>query len=311
MWHGSGKDIVSKRTRVSEEARQPLVIAQALSMWDIRKTGSDLPLLVSGHLKAPRRCAVWVALALVAGLTACAKPQAGAAFNDPYEAANRRAYESSKRLDQALLRPIAVQVAKSPPATTQPIVNFADNLGLPSSILNGVLQGDLKGAAGNTARLLLNTTLGLGGLLDPASDIGLNEKPADFGQTLAVWGVPEGAYLFVPVLGPSTERDAFGDLVDFFIDPFAVYAPHNLVVGRRVARVEGLVIDRGRHLETVDSILYDSADGYAQSRLLYLQNRRYELGDAAGSAYVDPYADPYAAPSAADATPGFADPYAN
>ncbi len=254
-----------------------------------------------------RGCALWAAVVVSFGLSACAKAPEGAAFNDPYESFNRRVYEGSKRLDRAILRPVGMAIAEAPPESTQPIVNFADNLGLPSAVLNGLLQGDLKGAISNTGRFILNTTLGIGGLLDPAGDIGLTEQKADFGETLAVWGVPEGAYLFLPVLGPSTTRDAFGELVDAFIDPLAVYGTPDLNIARTVTRVEGRLIDRGRFGDTVDSVLYDSADGYAQTRLIYLQNRRFDLGPAGGTTYVDPYADPaFALPDS-----GFADPYAN
>jgi phospholipid-binding lipoprotein MlaA len=190
-----------------------------------------------------------------------------------------------------------------PADVTDPVVNFADNTALPGMVVNGLLQGDIEGVASNTLRFLLNSTVGIGGLYDPADAIGLFEQSTDFGQTLAVWGVPEGAYRELPLRGPSTERDAAGGIVDIFLDPlgYALDGEQRAVVtGTRVA---GKVIDRGRFAQTVDSVLYDSADSYAQARILYLQNRRFELGQGAFSGAIDPYADPCAG--------GFEDPYAD
>ncbi len=212
-------------------------------------------------------------------------------------------HEFNKGLDRTIVRPVATTVARVPSEITDTVVNFADNTALPGMVVNGLLQADIEGVASNTLRLLLNSTVGLGGLLDPADAIGLFEQSTDFGETLAVWGVPEGAYRELPVRGPSTERDAAGGLVDIFLDPLG-YALNGeqraLVTGTRVA---GTLIDRGRYARTIDSVLYDSADSYAQARILYLQNRRFDLGQGAAGGAVDPYADPCAG--------GFEDPYAD
>ena len=119
----------------------------------------------------------------------------------------------------------------------------------------------------------------------------------DFGQTLAVWGVPEGAYVVLPFLGPSTERDTFGLIIDFAFDPLQFLIPPEAQDLQPYAFVGKKVISRGRFGSTVDSLLYESADPYAQARLLYLQNRRFDLGVPVDSSYMeggaDPYADPY------------------
>ena len=123
-----------------------------------------------------------------------------------------------------------------------------------------------------------------------------------FGGTLAAWGAPEGAYLELPLLGPSTQRDAAGKVVDLFTNPlsYVLVAPERHA--GTVARVFDRVGTRDRFGDTIDSVLYESADSYAQTRLIYLQSRRFELGDAASGAYADPYAetvtDPYEDPYA-------------
>lgn len=221
-------------------------------------------------------------LALVT-LAACATPGPGDAPDeifDPYEAQNRKVHERSKAFDKKVLRPVALSYARTVPEPAQEMVgNFAGNLSVPGAVVNQVLQADLEGAFRNSIRFGLNSTLGFAGVFDVASEFGITEDDADFGQTLAVWGVPEGAYLELPVLGPSTERDAVGRVVDFVINPTRLIpAPESyyLTGARFVARIG----DRGRFASTVDSVLYESADSYVQARLLYLQNRRFEVGGA-------------------------------
>lgn len=238
-----------------------------------------------------RRVAV---LAVILPLAACAAAPVPTGIDDPWEAGNREVHAFNKGLDQALLRPAGRAAAQLPEAVRVPAVNFARNAGLPSAIVNNVLQGDIGGAATNVMRFVLNTTVGVLGLADPAGAIGLHEVDADFGGTLARWGVPEGAYLELPVLGPSTERDAAGRVVDLLLDPLGHLGGDRLEPIRRghwPAWAAEQVIDRGRFSDTVDSVLYESADSYAQMRLMYLQNRRFELGQGRDDAYIDPYGD--------------------
>jgi phospholipid-binding lipoprotein MlaA len=233
--------------------------------------------------------------AFCAGLavSACTQAVPGAEFNDPYENTNRNIHEFNKSLDRFALRSAGQVTSAAPEIVTIPIANFADNVGLPGMIVNGLLQGDIGGAATNTMRFVLNTTVGFGGLFDPAGQIGLIEESTDFGETLAVWGAPEGAYIELPVLGPSTERDAIGTLVDFMIDPLARYGTADQVAAATTASVLDIAISRGRFGDTFDSVLYDSADSYAQARLLYLQSRRFALGIEAESTDIDPFQDPF------------------
>jgi phospholipid-binding lipoprotein MlaA len=228
-------------------------------------------------------------------LAGCAAP-VPQAINDPDEAMNREIHAFNVGLDKAILRPVATAVGgdgQGPLA--RGVSNFSDNLGMPSAVLNNVLQLRLGKAAENTVRFGLNTVIGLGGLFDPATALGIPGSKTDFGQTLHIWGVPEGAYVELPFAGPSTTRDTVGLIVDTVIDPLnkLIPSPEDTIVP--VAKVASRVGDRARYMQTLDSVLYDSADSYAQARLLYLQNRRFELGQSAGeTTFEDPYEDPYA-----------------
>jgi phospholipid-binding lipoprotein MlaA len=227
-------------------------------------------------------------------LSACAPPRASG-INDPYEASNRRTHEFNREVDRAVLRPLSRSFGDGEPgAVSQGISNVGGNLGLPSAVLNKALQGRIEDAVHNTVRFALNTTLGIGGLFDVAGAMGLDERETDFGETLHVWGAGEGAYMELPFVGPTTERDALGIVVDTLTDPLGAL-PYPEAGWARAFKFGSKLSDRARFSDTVDSILYDSADSYAQTRLLYLQNRRFELGQEADDAeFLDPYADPYA-----------------
>jgi len=209
-------------------------------------------------------------------LSACAAPGPDARADDPFEVHNREVHEANKVLDQAISSGDGGNSV--PPELGDAVVNFADNVSLPGMVANNLLQLDLAAAASNTARFLLNSTLGLGGLFDPAHDVGLYEDEASFAQTLAVWGIGEGAYLELPVIGPQTQRDIAGRIVDIVIDPFGQVATTELAWAARAAKLGARVVKRGQYGDTIDSVLYDSADSYEQQRLIYLQNRRFELG---------------------------------
>ncbi len=234
--------------------------------------------------------------ALVAALMALAGCAGGPA-DDPLEPFNRAVHEGNKRSDRAVVGPAAkAYAAVVPDPVRQGVSNVAETLELPGDIANDLLQANLKDAATNTLRLGLNLTLGLGGLIDLATEAGLPEADTDFGETLHVWGVGEGPYVELPVFGPSTLRDAVGRVVDIAANPL-----NNVLTGKdamavTAANVLSRLDDRARFSETFESVLYDSADSYAQARLLYLQNRRFELsrGGAAGTAAADDgFIDPY------------------
>ena len=239
-----------------------------------------------------------VPLALGVILAGCASEpvmQDGIRVNDPFEAENRRVHAFNKGFDRRVVAPVA-RLASSGndtgdgPGAMDLVINAGSNLSLPGKVVNSVLQGRPEPAIKNFFRFAVNTTLGIGGLLDPAGqDFGLPEQDTDFGETLAAWGVPEGAYLELPILGPSTQRDAVGKVVDLVIDPLNHLLHRDgawAAFGLRAASKAG---DRARFGDTVDSVLQDSADSYAQLRLIYLMHRRHELNE--GGTDIDPYAD--------------------
>lgn len=244
------------------------------------------------------RLSLFASLALGLILAGCASEpvmQDGIRVNDPYEAHNRRVHAFNKGLDRTVIAPVSNLVSSGEKAPGQTgamdlVINAGSNLSLPGKVVNSVLQGRPEPAIKNFFRFAVNTTLGMGGLLDPAGkDFGLPEQDTDFGETLAVWGVPEGAYLELPVLGPSTQRDAVGKVVDLAIDPLYHLLHRDgawAAFGLRVASKAG---ERARFGDTVDSVLQGSADSYAQVRLIYLMHRRHELNQ--GGAEIDPYAD--------------------
>jgi phospholipid-binding lipoprotein MlaA len=239
-------------------------------------------------------------------VAACSVAPPGTEINDPYEQVNRQVHAFNKTADELVFDSAGEAVNLLPDIVKYGIINFSDNAGLPNAAANGLLQGNFNGAARNSLRFVLNTTIGLLGFFDPASTLGVPEVDTDFGETLAVWGIPEGAYMELPVLGPSTERDTAGIIVDFFFDPlqiFGIAPPINqttteLFETDTIAEVAEIIVERGLYDDTFDSI-YESADSYAQLRLIYLQNRRYEIGENDASAvqptaeeyYFDPYED--------------------
>jgi len=231
-------------------------------------------------------------------LAACGPAPVAQGINDPNEALNRKVHSLNVGVDRAVLRPVALAVTGDD-GTTGPIGkgigNFADNLNEPGRFVNSLLQLRIGDAAQTTLRFAFNSTFGVAGIFDPATLLGVEEKDTDFGETLHVWGAGEGRYVELPLAGPSTERDTVGMVVDYALNPVRILVPEDRAWIATGARLASRIGDRGRYSDTVDSILYESADGYAQARLLYLENRRFELGQTGGEApFEDPYEDPYA-----------------
>jgi len=238
----------------------------------------------------------------VLALTACANPDPAVTRGepyDPYEAENRRMHKFNKGLDRALVRPAGKGYSNAIPDDIEKIIgNFAANLAMPAAIVNNILQGNGKGATEDTYRFVVNTTLGLGGFFDAASDLNMPEKTdTDFGETLYTWGVNEGPYLELPLLGPATTRDTVGKTVDLLTNPLSYLVPSPERFYGTAAAVSSSLSNRGQYADTIDSILYESADSYAASQSIYLQNRRFNLGNGSSEDYLDPYdtgfTDPY------------------
>jgi len=246
----------------------------------------------TGWLRAPL---LFAGLSLFA---ACGAPSGPSAINDPFETTNRKIHALNRGIDRALLGPVSKGYGGIiPKPVSQAVGNLAETLDLPGDIANDLLQLRIGDAAQNTLRLGTNLVFGLGGLIDTSTALGLQGKPTDFGETLHVWGVGEGAYLELPFAGPSTVRDAAGTVVDVVMNPVRLAVPKREAMAATGIKLFSRVGDRDRFSETVESILYDSADSYAQARLLYLQNRRFTLARGATATedeIIDPYEDPYA-----------------
>ncbi len=248
------------------------------------------------------RTRVTFAMTSILLLVACASPGpnhvAGEPF-DPYEKNNRKIHAFNKSLDRNVYRPAGKGYSDFLPDDPETAIGrFAFNLSIPSDIVNNILQLNLRGAFQDTGRFLVNTTVGLGGFFDPASEMNMAQPTrTNFGETLHVWGVKQGAYIELPFLGPSTERATAGMVVDIFTNPITYLLPYPENLYGTAAAVSAGVAARGRYTDTIDSILYDSADSYAASRSIYLQNRRFELGQEGDESYLDPYDDPYGPPS--------------
>ena len=196
---------------------------------------------------------------------------------DPLEGLNRGVWDFNETVINSVARPVVdIYETVTPVPIRNGIVNFFGNLNEIPNAANSLLQGKVKQAANDTGRFLINTTLGLGGLFDVASKVGLNVGDGeDFGQTLAVWGVGQGPYLMLPFLGPTTFRDAPADFIDSFLDPFSYSDKLALRVGMKGMSV---IAENGSYLDQLDVI---SGDKYLFIRDVYLQNREYVISDGA------------------------------
>ncbi len=232
----------------------------------------------------------WVMIAVVAGLASGCARNPAPGVNDPFEATNRARFEQNMALTGALGADDGDEAPRPRPLRRM-VRNFGANLGLPSTILNDLLQLRPHHATENTVRLAINTTVGLGGLFDPASRIGIHGRRSDFGETLHRWGVGEGAYVVLPLYGPSTERDTLGLVVDMAIDPLRFVLPGSEYGWSLAARNAARLADAAEYSDILDANVINTADPYAQARLLYLQTRRYHLGVEVEEEVIDPYAD--------------------
>lgn len=225
----------------------------------------------------------WVTFALAALLAGCASaPSGGAddaparAEHDPLEPLNRGLYAINDAIDRVTLKPIARGYkAVVPEFARRGVTNFSRNLFTPRSAVNNFLQGKPGPGFSDLGRFIINSTLGIGGLIDIATAQGMPEYDEDFGQTLAVWGIPDGPYLFLPILGPNTLRDALATPVNIVSDPLFHY--DNSSVRDKVYVLRA--IDLRMRLLTAEKLLEDSKDPYLTLRESYLQNRRFQVHD--------------------------------
>src|SRR6201996_4423435 len=243
-------------------------------------------------MRRVRHAGALFGVVLTAVLTGCVTlpPNSKPAPQDPWESWNRGVYKVNDKLDRAVAKPVArtyVRVVPAPARTG--VSNVLANLRTTTVMVNDALQGKFKAAANDFARLVVNTTVGFGGLLDPASEMGLDKNDEDFGQTLGRWGVPPGPFLELPFLGPSDTRDGPARIVDIFTGP-THYIDNNWVaygiytVGLVDARADLLPLD-----ETLSKV----SDPYAFVRDAYLQRRAYLVSDGkvTDEVLTDPGAD--------------------
>ena len=229
--------------------------------------------------------AVLLAAAL---LTGCAGTQTidGEVNPDPYEDTNRSFYAFNDALDRHIMIPVAENYVKvTPEPVRDGITNFFDNLEYLNVILHSFLQGKLGQGFSDLTRFVVNSTIGLGGFFDVATDMGLEEHEEDLGQTLAVWGVDPGAYLYIPFLGPYTARNSPDLASSYFTNPFSYISTLFLLPVSAL----NLINDRANLLDASEFVDEASIDPYSFIREAYLQQRRYLIhdGDPPSEGYDD------------------------
>ncbi|BBE34583.1 VacJ family lipoprotein [Sphingosinicella microcystinivorans] len=224
---------------------------------------------------------------------------------DRFEKTNRAIYKFNKGVDTVVLKPVTQGYrAVVPGVARRGVSNALDNVDEPLSFINAVLQGKFKVAFRAVDRFMINSTFGLAGLFDHATEMGLPKQEEDFGQTLAAWGVGSGPYIMLPLLGPSTLRDTVGFGVDTVTDPWSKFQKHvaGLNGTERLGVTAGEAIDlRSRLVDTADPLLATALDEYATVRAAYLQQRLHDIydGDPPEDNFTPTFDDetPHAAPS--------------
>ena len=205
---------------------------------------------------------------------------------DPWEGVNRKVFKFNDTLDRWVLKPVARGYDRLfPSLVKRGVENFFTNLGTPAVALNQLLQGKPGRAAADTGRFLLNSTVGIGGLVDVAAENGLARHDEDFGQTFVVWGAPNGPFVTIPFGGPATVTSTAGMVLDLFTNPVRYISP-----ARDRYLLRGLdTIDNRAALLPTESLI--SGDKYLFLRDAYLQNREFLIND--GIVEDDPFLDEF------------------
>ena len=216
-------------------------------------------------------------LLVVLGASGCASlPPGDPVAHDPWEKMNRSLYSFNDAVDRVSLKPIAKGYKKVLPEPVRDgITNFGQNLGAPRNAINNFLQGKPSRGFSELARFVVNSTVGLGGLIDIASASGVEAHQEDFGQTAAVWGVPPGPYVMVPFVGPQTLRDVI--LMPANVELDVLHHVDESSVRDRLWILRS--IDLRHRVLSLEDLLADSADPYITLRESYLQNREFEIYD--------------------------------
>ena len=208
---------------------------------------------------------------------------------DCFESVNRVVFSFNKGLDTAVFKPVAKGYSYLPDPIKVSVRNFTSNISYTVTIPNHLLQGNLKNFANDTGRFIINTTIGILGIFDPAAKLGLKKiEPEDYGQTLGYWGIGPGCYIMLPVIGPSTTRDTVGKIANTLLDPFYMTTVGDKKVldnnfGDSTYYLEqGFdVIDfRAQNLKSFENLEKNSLDLYASVKSLYLQRRESLIGNS-------------------------------
>ena len=242
-----------------------------------------------------------LAAALWPAAHAIAATESPTAIYDPWQHANRALYRFNNGLDRAILRPAALGYKRVLPRPVRTGVrNVLNNIDTPNTLLNDLLQGRVGLGGQSAARFVINSTVGVAGIFDVASPLGIPADDADFGQTLGRWGLPPGPFLYVPVFGPSDLRDGAGRIVDGFASILSLHDLHLTFWDRTgVDAVDG--VDSRLALDsTIEDVKHTATDPYATERSAYLQYRRSRVVDSTQAVDQLPSFD---APPA-DAKPG-------
>jgi len=216
------------------------------------------------------------AFAALLACSACSNSVIPEQGSDPLESFNRTMHTFNKGVDTAVLRPLSQGYEYAVPETIKHVVNNEVRyVQLPVTLANNVLQGDISRAGDTAARIVVNSTIGGLGLLDPATEMGIPEHSEDFGQTLAVWGVGSGPYVELPLLGPSTIRDGVSRVGDLALNPLTYVGSGTTTTIVKAAETPVRIVDtRYRFRPLIDEVLYETEDSYSVVRNTYLQRRR-------------------------------------
>lgn len=230
--------------------------------------------------KYPRGLRAMMAVGLLLLMAGCVTPTTQQGAYDPNQHLNRHITKFNDVVDKLVLKPVSTGYTKITPKPVRASVsNFFDNAAYPNTILNDFLQGKGGQGASDFGRFLVNTTLGIGGLFDPATSMGLKKHDEDFGQTLGVWGASQGAYLVLPVLGPNTARD-LPDLAVSTLTNVMFYAGFFLNPAITISVSALAIIDARTRAENAMRFRNELAlDPYVFTREAWVQHRRYLIYD--------------------------------
>ena len=226
------------------------------------------------------------AAVVVLAAAGCASTHAAKNNGDPYENINRKFYSFNDTLDKNFVEPVAKKYAQyTPDPVRNGITNFFENSGYLNTIANDLLQGKMTQTAQDSGRFLVNSTIGIGGLFDPATAMGLKQHNEDLGQTFGKWGAKEGAYLMLPLMGPSSFRDVGSPVMDMFLNPLTYFAS----VVTIPAGVVSAVNTRANLLDATRIRDQAALDPYTFVREAWRQQREYEIydGNPPGDGYED------------------------